>query len=72
MSYRGEKDLGRAASYLRRALELKPDSVVYLIDYGVILAEDGKIPEAKAQWEKALRIDPENATARQNLSAYER
>jgi tetratricopeptide (TPR) repeat protein len=72
MSYRGEKDLGRAAYYLRRALELKPNSVVYLIDYGVILAEDGKIPEARAQWEKALRIDPGNATARQNLSAYER
>lgn len=72
MSYRGKKDLVRAASYVRKALELKPLSVGYLINYGVILAEDGKIAEARAQWEKALEIDPNNPIARQNLSAYQR
>ena len=72
MSYRGKKDLGRAVSFMRKALELEPRSVVYLINYGVILADDGKIAEAKAQWEKALEIDPNNPTARQNLSAYQK
>ena len=72
MSYRGKKDLVQAASYVRKALELKPRSVGYLINYGVILAEDGKIAKAKTQWEKALEIDPNNPTARQNLSAYQR
>jgi tetratricopeptide (TPR) repeat protein len=42
MSYRGKKDLDRAASYMRRALDLEPRSAAYLINYGVILAEDGR------------------------------
>lgn len=72
MSYRGKKDLTRAAAQIRRALELDPRNVAHLINYGVILAEDGNIPAARAQWEKALEIDPGNPTARQNLSAYPR
>ena len=72
MSYRGKKDTVRAVSYIRRALALKPRSVAYLINYGVFLAEGGNIPEAKAQWEKALEIDPGNTTASKNLSAYSR
>jgi Tfp pilus assembly protein PilF len=36
------------------------------------LAEDGKIAEAKLQWEKALRIDPNDATAKLNLSIYQK
>lgn len=72
MSFRGLKRFDRAAVYMRKALDLSPDNVAHLINYGVVLAEDGKIAEAKVQWEKALRLDPENATARQNLSAYQR
>jgi tetratricopeptide (TPR) repeat protein len=72
MSFRGMKRLDRAAVYMRKALDLYPDNVAHLINYGVVLAEDGKIAEAKVQWEEALRIDPENATARRNLSAYQR
>jgi Tfp pilus assembly protein PilF len=71
MAYRGRGDLGKAGDYMRKALQLKPDNVVHLINYGVILAESGKIPEARAQWEKVLEIDPENTTARENLSAFE-
>ncbi|UCG53171.1 MAG: tetratricopeptide repeat protein [Candidatus Latescibacterota bacterium] len=71
MAYRGVGDLEKAGEYMRKALELQPDNVVHLINYGVILAESGKIPEARAQWERVLEIDPENATARENLSAFE-
>lgn len=72
MSYRGKGDLSRAASFMRRALDMRPDRVEYLTNYGVILAESGNIDEAKRLWKKVLDIDPENATARQNLSVYER
>lgn len=72
MSFRGLKKLDRAAVYMRKALDLYPDSVSHLINYGVVLAEDGKIAEARAQWVEALRLDPENATAKGNLSAHQR
>ena len=70
MGCRGQNRLEYAAEYIRKALELKPDNLVYLNNYGVILAESDKIAEARIQWEKVLRLDPENATARQNLSAF--
>jgi tetratricopeptide (TPR) repeat protein len=72
MSYRGKGDLGRAAFFMRKALEIRPDRAEYLTNYGVILAESGNIAEAKELWRRAIEIDPENATARQNLSTYER
>jgi tetratricopeptide (TPR) repeat protein len=71
LSYRAMGDLGRATAYIREALELEPNNVEYLIDYGVILAEDGKIAGAKALWNRVLQIDPENETAKRNLSVYE-
>ena len=55
-----------------RAAELAPANVSHLNNYGVILAENGMLAEAKAQWRKVLEIDPDNATARGNLSALER
>jgi tetratricopeptide (TPR) repeat protein len=72
MSFRGLKQTERAAAAMREAVELNPASVAHRINYGVILAEHGKIAEARAQWVEALRLDPENATAKENLSAYER
>lgn len=72
MSFRGLKQTARAAASMRKAVELNPGSVGHRINYGVILAEDGRIAEARAQWVEALRLDPENATAKGNLSAYER
>jgi tetratricopeptide (TPR) repeat protein len=72
MSYRGQANLGRAESYIGKALEAQPNNPAYLINYGVILAESGKITEAKQIWKKVLEIDPDNAVATQNLSVYER
>jgi tetratricopeptide (TPR) repeat protein len=72
MSHRGAGDGVRALEYIRRAVEQGPDNVSYLNNYGVILAESGKIGPAKAQWNRVLEIDPDNATARRNLSAVDR
>lgn len=72
MGYRGMGDNERALDYIRRALAIDPRKVSHLNNYGVILAESGMIEQAKAQWRKVLEIDVENATAKGNLSAFER
>lgn len=72
MSYRGLGDLSRAGNTMQRAIERAPRNVIHLINYGVILAENGNIDGARAQWERALELEPDNTLARQNLSATAR
>jgi Tfp pilus assembly protein PilF len=72
MAWRGKGDLEKARGYARRSVELEPRNPANLNNYGVVLAESGMLADARAQWRRALEIDPENATARANLSAYER
>ena len=72
LSYRGKGELEKANLFIEKALEISPQSVEYLNNYGVILADRGMLDHAKIQWQKVLAIDPENKTARQNLSAFDR
>lgn len=72
MSYRGKGDLKKANLFIEKALEIRPQSIEYLNNYGVILADRGMIERAKIQWQKVLAVDPDNQTARQNLSAFDR
>jgi Flp pilus assembly protein TadD len=72
LAWRGEKNLIQARDCLSRAVALAPDDPSHLNNYGVVLAESGMLPEARAQWKRVLEIDPGNAIARANLSAYER
>lgn len=69
MAWRGKGDLARSRDYLKRAAAEAPDDPSVLNNYGVVLAESGMLPDAKAQWRKVLEIDPANATAKANLSA---
>ncbi|HEU4930081.1 MAG TPA: tetratricopeptide repeat protein [Candidatus Krumholzibacteria bacterium] len=69
MAWRGKGDLARSRDYLRRAAAQAPDDPAVLNNYGVVLAESGMLPDAKAQWRRVLEIDPANATAKANLSA---
>jgi len=64
---RGNKDA--ALGYARRAVELAPTVPERLINYGVILAENGMLARAREQWRRVLQIDPKNPVARKNLSA---
>ena len=70
MAWRGQGDLARARDYLGRAVRLEPDDPARLNNYGVVLAESGMLPDARAQWRRVLVIDPANATARANLAAF--
>jgi len=72
LAWRGLRDLPRARASLERAVALDPRDPSHLNNYGVVLAESGMLPEARAQWRRVLELDPGNATARANLSAYER
>jgi len=69
MAWRGKGDLARSRDYLKRAAAEAPDDPSVLNNYGVVLAESGMLPDAKAQWRRVLEIDPANATAKANLSA---
>jgi tetratricopeptide (TPR) repeat protein len=72
MCRRGMGHKKEAVEYLRRAVALEPDDVPHLNNYGVVLAEGGMLPEARKQWQRVLEIDPHNATAKANLSAFGR
>ena len=72
MSWRGKGDKQRAVEYLKRAVALSPDDPSHLNNYGVVLAEGGMLPEARKQWHRVLEIEPQNATAKANLSAFGR
>jgi superkiller protein 3 len=71
MSFRGVGKLDAATVYIGKAVELEPGNAAHLNNYGVILAESGRIEEAKAQWKKVLLIEPDNAVAKENLSAID-
>jgi len=70
MAWRGAGEKKKAVEYLRRSVALRPDDPVHLNNYGVVLAEGGMLPDARIQWRRVLEIDPGNATARANLSAF--
>lgn len=70
MAWRGKGDLPRARDYLKRAVLLDPNDLSQLNNYGVVLAESGMLLDAKAQWRRVLEVDPDNATAKANLSAF--
>ena len=72
MCWRGKGDKKKAQDYLSRAVALSPRDVSHLNNYGVVLAEGGMLPDARKQWQKVLEIEPQNATAKANLSAFGR
>ncbi|MGB9082736.1 MAG: tetratricopeptide repeat protein, partial [Desulfuromonadaceae bacterium] len=73
----GEKYLSKrqhvdAEVYLWQALKINPDYIPALIDMGSLRAEQGDFANAIQYFNKALAIDPLNATAHFNLSTLYR
>jgi tetratricopeptide (TPR) repeat protein len=56
-----------AIPWVVRAIELDDRFVDAYNNYGSLLAMTGRLPEATEQWRAALRIEPANRTARENL-----
>jgi tetratricopeptide (TPR) repeat protein len=64
------KDLGlleQAEQVFTSLLERQEDFVPTLINYGNLLNDDARLPEAQQQFVKAIKIKPENALAYWNL-----
>ncbi|MFQ5716866.1 MAG: tetratricopeptide repeat protein, partial [Nitrospinales bacterium] len=62
-----EGDCRRARVYLQRILRDQPDSVGTLLNLGVCYARLGQDNRARALFQRALQIDPENGPAKINL-----
>lgn len=57
----------QAIENYRRVIELAPDWVEAHINLGVALYQLGRIEEAQAAFQSAVRLDPENGISRYNL-----
>lgn len=61
---RGEEataEYGKAITNYEKALALKADDAAYYNNYGLALAQSGKMPEAEQALGKAAQLDPPNA-----------
>jgi len=63
-----ERRYAHAANILRRALLVKPDFVPAVVALGRVKYEQGDFPGATGYLERALALDPANASARRYLS----
>jgi Flp pilus assembly protein TadD len=70
LAHRRGGALRAALERIERAVALEPHNPSFLNNYGVLLADSDRIAEAQVQWKKVLEVDPENATARDNLSRF--
>jgi len=70
LAERGRGALSTALARIERAVALDPRNPSFLNNYGVILAESGRIDDARIQWKKVLDIDPENVVAMDNLARF--
>jgi len=57
----------QAEEYYARAVQLSPDNIGWLLTRAHNLQSLGDIPQAKAQYEAILRVDPQNGEAIQAL-----
>lgn len=66
-----EEKLWREAEYrLRQALELNPKDARLYNNLGVALEAQGKLAEAHAAYEEAVKLAPENEAFRRNLQEF--
>ena len=68
----GDNDLAGAAQHLERALALDPADLSVLTTSATLLQSLGRLDEALALDEAAVRRDPVNVTARFNLGYHQR
>jgi cytochrome c-type biogenesis protein CcmH/NrfG len=68
MVWHAEGDSKRAASALQAVLKNHPDDQDAHYSLAIIHFSDGRIGEAKAQWQMAAGIDPKSTTGRRSQS----
>jgi len=70
-AYRRKGDLENSIASLEKAREISPDSIMVLSNLALVLDQASRWPEAKKVYEVALKIDPNNAIALNNLAYLE-
>jgi len=61
--YHRLNDAGRAEQHYRAVTAIEPNTVMANLEYGTMLAEQGRIADAAAAFEKVLVADPDHSTA---------
>lgn len=59
--------LDAAVELIRRAIAICPSSAVYFSNFGNILKDIGRVDEAIAAYQQAIRLKPDYANAHYNL-----
>jgi len=62
-----ENDVSEAIAVYERLVALEPADIEARTNLGVAYARQGRLDSAVRQWEAVLKIDPDNANARQNI-----
>jgi len=70
-SYRRKGDLQNAIICLEKAREVHPESIMVLSNLALVLDQAARWDEAKKVYEVALKLDPNNAIALNNLAYLE-
>jgi len=66
-----QKDMSASEQGLRRVLSVRPKYLAAHNDLGVIYGMQGRYPEAKREFERALAIAPDYQKAKSNLALLE-
>jgi Flp pilus assembly protein TadD len=61
-----------AIAPLQRSVELQPLNAKFATSYGAGLAKQGRLAEARAQFQRALQLDPNYSVAAYNLKIVDR
>ncbi len=67
--YRAMGDDTEAASWLQECIDKKPEATGCYVELGYIDIGQSKVNEAKANFEKAVELDPNSAMAKNDLAA---
>ena len=71
VAFGSTNDMNAAVEQFREAVRLDPSDAGAQASLGMALAELGRLPEAKACFERALQLNPDNAMVRDKLQAVE-
>ena len=66
-----QRDCAAAEEKLRRAHRLQPEDVETVMHLGITHGCQGELVEARRYFEEALRLDPTDQSARNNLAKLE-
>ena len=68
-AHRLAREWSAAEKGFLHVLSLQPDHVDARVNLGIVIAEQGRYPEAEARWKEALRHNPRSCAAHNNLGA---